>query len=150
MGEISAMVQRLLDATRRYQIDEGRVLPGVGARRRTSVAGFPPVVLQLAGERGGDQSSQAKKDPLDRALLARRAAGEPAWDSLARSRAAGVACRRCCAIAMNRLGPRLDVQGRWIGPGFFFFFPHHGYHGGTRQVATGAWPYATASVPAEG
>ena len=144
MGEISAMVQRLLDAGAAYRVDEDVYFPVSSAAHFGEVAGFPPeVMLQLAGERGGDPERPGKKDPLDPLLWRAERPGEPAWDSsLGRGRPGWHV--ECTAIAMNRLGPQLDVQGG----GSDLAFPHHEMSAAHAEVATGAWPYATASVHA--
>ncbi len=144
MDEISAMVQRLLDAGAAYRVDDDVYFPVSSAAHFGEVAGYPhEVMMRLAADRGGDPERPGKKDPLDPLLWRAERPGEPAWNSsLGRGRPGWHV--ECTAISVNRLGPRVDV----LGGGSDLAFPHHEMSAAHGEVATGAWPYATASVHA--
>ncbi len=144
MDEIAAYVQRLLEAGAAYRVDDDLYFPVSAAPHFGGVAGLPPAeMLALAAERGGDPGRPGKKDPLDPLLWRAERPGEPAWDSpLGRGRPGWHV--ECTAIAGERLGPRLDVQGG----GSDLAFPHHEMSAAHAEVLTGVWPYATASVHA--
>ncbi len=144
MDEISATVQRLLDAGAAYRVEDDVYFPVSTAPHFGSVSGCgPQEMLKLAAERGGDPDRPGKKDPLDPLLWRAERPGEPAWDSpLGRGRPGWHV--ECTAIALNRLGSRLDVQGG----GSDLVFPHHEMSAAHAEVLTGEWPYATASVHA--
>ena len=144
MAEIAATVQRLLEAGAAYRVDDDLYFPVACAPHFGEVAALdPPTMARLSAERGGDPERSGKKDPLDPLLWRAERAGEPAWDSpLGRGRPGWHV--ECTAIAVNRLGPRLDVQGG----GSDLAFPHHELSASHAQVLTGQWPYAAASVHA--
>ncbi len=144
MDEISAMVQQLLEKGAAYKVDDDVYFPIAAADHFGSVSGFDrATMLALSAERGGDPERAGKKDPLDVLLWRAERPGEPAWDSpLGRGRPGWHV--ECTAIGMNRLGPRLDVQGG----GSDLVFPHHELSAAHAEVLTGLSPYATASVHA--
>jgi len=144
MDEISARVQELLEAGAAYRVEDDVYFPVSAAPHFGAVAGYPPAaMLALAAERGGDPGRAGKKDPLDPLLWRAERPGEPAWDSpLGRGRPGWHI--ECTAIAVNRLGPRLDVQGG----GSDLAFPHHELSAAHAEVLTGQWPYAGVSAHA--
>ena len=144
MDEISARVQQLLEAGAAYRVDDDVYFPVATAAHFGAVGGLDAQeMLRLAAERGGDPERPGKKDPLDPLLWRAERPGEPAWDSpLGRGRPGWHV--ECTAIGMNRLGPRVDVQGG----GSDLVFPHHEMSAAHAEVLTGQWPYATASVHA--
>ncbi len=144
MDEISAAVQRLLEAGAAYRVDEDVYFPVSAAEHFGDVARLAgPVMTALSAERGGDPDRPGKKHPLDPLLWRAERPGEPAWDSpLGRGRPGWHV--ECTAIAVNRLGARLDVQGG----GSDLAFPHHEMSAAHAEVLSGSWPYATASVHA--
>ena len=144
MDEIASYVQRLLEAGAAYRVDDDLYFPVAAAPHFGAIAGLPPdEMLAFAAERGGDPGRPGKKDPLDPLLWRAERPGEPAWDSpLGRGRPGWHV--ECTAIAVNRLGPALDVQGG----GSDLAFPHHEMSAAHAEVLTGVWPYAAASVHA--
>jgi L-cysteine:1D-myo-inositol 2-amino-2-deoxy-alpha-D-glucopyranoside ligase len=92
-------------------------------------------MLALFAERGGDPERPGKKDPLDALLWRAPRPGEPSWDSPAGTGRPGWHVE-CTAIALDRLGPVVDV----MGGGRDLVFPHHEMgaahahvHNGTEQ-----------------
>jgi L-cysteine:1D-myo-inositol 2-amino-2-deoxy-alpha-D-glucopyranoside ligase len=98
-------------------------------------------MLALSAERGGDPDRVGKKDPLDPLLWRAERPGEPAWDSPFGPGRPGWHVE-CAAIAVDHLGPTIDVQGG----GTDLIFPHHEMSAAHAQVATGRWPFARAYV----
>ncbi|HEX2858121.1 MAG TPA: cysteine--1-D-myo-inosityl 2-amino-2-deoxy-alpha-D-glucopyranoside ligase [Propionibacteriaceae bacterium] len=75
---------------------------------------------RVFGENGGDPDRPGKRDPLDCLVWRFERPGEPSWDSrLGRGRPGWHI--ECTAIALDFLGPRIDVQGG----GTDLAFPHH-------------------------
>jgi L-cysteine:1D-myo-inositol 2-amino-2-deoxy-alpha-D-glucopyranoside ligase len=79
-----------------------------------------PTMRALFGERGGDPDRPGKRHPLDAVLWRTAREGEPAWDTDLGPGRPGWHIE-CCAIALNRLGTGIDVQGG----GSDLAFPHH-------------------------
>ena len=95
-------------------------------------------MLALFGERGGDPARTGKRDPLDPLLWRGARDGEPAWDggSLGPGRPGWHI--ECAVIALDRLGPVIDVQGG----GNDLIYPHHECSAAHAEVLTGAAPFA--------
>jgi len=99
-------------------------------------------MLRVFPERGGDPDRSGKRDPLDCLVWQAERPGEPAWDSpLGRGRPGWHV--ECSAIARDRLGDTVDVQGG----GSDLVFPHHEMSASEAQVA-GDRPFARAYVHA--
>ncbi|KGN42829.1 cysteine--1-D-myo-inosityl 2-amino-2-deoxy-alpha-D-glucopyranoside ligase [Knoellia aerolata] len=94
----------------------------------STVTGFGQVsgwsreqMLAVFAERGGDPDRPGKRDPLDPLLWRAARVGEPSWEF------AGLPIGRpgwhveCTAIALDRLGVPIDVNGG----GSDLIFPHH-------------------------
>ncbi|MEI2775706.1 MAG: cysteine--1-D-myo-inosityl 2-amino-2-deoxy-alpha-D-glucopyranoside ligase [Tetrasphaera sp.] len=92
-------------------------VPGFGEVSSWSREQMDAVIV----ERGGDPNRPGKRDPLDPLLWRAERPGEPSWS------AAGLAPGRpgwhieCTAIAADRLGLPIDIQGG----GSDLVFPHH-------------------------
>ena len=146
MDEIAAMVVTLRDAGWAYDVDgDGDLYFPVGAAEHFGeVSGLSrDAMLALFAERGGDPERPGKKDPLDALLWRAARPGEPSWESPLGPGRPGWHVE-CAAIALNRLGPTLDVQGG----GSDLVFPHHEHSAIEAEAATGAWPFARAYVHA--
>ena len=144
MGEIAQAVVRLLDAGVAYRVDDD-VYHSVGtAPRFGSVSRLDAEeMVALSRERGGDPDRPGKKDPLDALLWKAERPDDPAWDSpLGRGRPGWHV--ECAAIAVNRLGSTLDVQGG----GNDLAFPHHEHSAAEAEALTGVAPFARAYVHA--
>src|SRR5215475_7903819 len=109
--EIADAVQRLLDAGSAYLVEDD-VYFSVGAASRFGYeAGLDvPEMLALSAERGGDPDRTGKKNPLDPLLWRAARPGEPCWASAVGPGRPGWHIE-CAVIALNRLGPGIDVQG---------------------------------------
>jgi L-cysteine:1D-myo-inositol 2-amino-2-deoxy-alpha-D-glucopyranoside ligase len=94
-------------------------------------------MLALFAERGGDPDRQGKRHPLDALLWRAARDGEPSWDSEVGPGRPGWHIE-CTAIALNRLGPVIDVQGG----GSDLIFPHHENSAAHAEVLTGEHPFA--------
>ncbi|GAC1444430.1 MAG: cysteine--1-D-myo-inosityl 2-amino-2-deoxy-alpha-D-glucopyranoside ligase [Mycobacteriales bacterium] len=144
MDEIASLVVTLRDSGWAYDVDGDLYFPVTGAAHFGAVSGLSRAdMLTLFAERGGDPGRPGKKDPLDALLWRAARAGEPSWESpLGRGRPGWHV--ECAAIALNRLGATLDVQGG----GSDLVFPHHEHSATEAAAATGVWPFARAYVHA--
>jgi L-cysteine:1D-myo-inositol 2-amino-2-deoxy-alpha-D-glucopyranoside ligase len=144
MDEVAAWVLRLLEAGAAYRVDEDVYFSVAAAEHFGTVSGYDlDTMLALSAERGGDPQRAGKKDPLDPLLWLAARPGEPSWDSPLGAGRPGWHVE-CTAIAVNRLGGTLDVQGG----GSDLAFPHHEMSAAHAEVATGQWPFARAYVHA--
>ena len=135
-------VVSLRDRGAAYDLD-GDVYFSVAAAPHFGEIGHYPVaeMVALSRERGGDPDRSGKKDPLDCLLWQAARPGEPAWDSpLGRGRPGWHV--ECAAIALQHLGPRIDINGG----GNDLVFPHHELSAAEASVLTGEWPFAQAYV----
>lgn len=109
-----------------------------------SVANFDDEeMLAIFAERGGDPDRPGKRHPLDCLVWQDARPDEPAWDtSLGHGRPGWHI--ECVAIALDHLGPMIDVQGG----GSDLAFPHHEMGAAEAQVLTGLAPFAQHYVHA--
>ena len=144
MAEIADLVVRLQELGAAYSVDGDVYFSVASAERFGSVAGLSrEEMVTLSAERGGDPDRPGKKDPLDCLLWMQQRPGEPGWDSPLGVGRPGWHIE-CCAMALNRLGSRIDVQGG----GADLAFPHHELSAAEAEVATGTEPFARAYVHA--
>ena len=144
MDEIAQLVQRLVDTGATYTLDGDVYFSVEAASHFGEVGGLDrETMLRLSAERGGDPDRPGKKDPLDCLLWMRQRDGDPGWPSPFGVGRPGWHVE-CTAIALNRLGDTLDVQGG----GSDLVFPHHELSAAEAEVATGAHPFARAYVHA--
>ncbi|MDX6217262.1 MAG: L-cysteine:1D-myo-inositol 2-amino-2-deoxy-alpha-D-glucopyranoside ligase, partial [Frankiales bacterium] len=144
MDEIAALVLKLQELGAAYNLDGDVYFSVASAAHFGSVAGLDvPTMLRLSAERGGDPDRPGKKDPLDCLLWMAQRPGEPSWDSPLGPGRPGWHVE-CCAMALNRLGPQLDVQGGGVD----LAFPHHELSAAEAEVASGRAPFARAYVHA--
>jgi L-cysteine:1D-myo-inositol 2-amino-2-deoxy-alpha-D-glucopyranoside ligase len=144
MDEIAALVVTLRDRGWAYDVEGDLYFPVGGAEHFGEVSGLDrAAMLALFGERGGDPQRAGKKDPLDALLWRSARPGEPSWPTPLGPGRPGWHVE-CAAIALNRLGPTLDVQGG----GSDLVFPHHEHSAVEAEAATGVWPFALAYVHA--
>ena len=144
MDEIAQLVQRLVDTGATYTLDGDVYFSVEAASHFGEVGGLDRETMQrLSTERGGDPDRPGKKDPLDCLLWMRQRDGEPGWPSPFGVGRPGWHVE-CTAIALNRLGDTLDVQGG----GSDLVFPHHELSAAEAEVATGVHPFARAYVHA--
>jgi L-cysteine:1D-myo-inositol 2-amino-2-deoxy-alpha-D-glucopyranoside ligase len=144
MDEIAAMVGRLQALGATYSVDGDLYFSVAAAERFGSVSHLDQEeMLRLSAERGGDPGRPGKKDPLDSLLWMQQRPGEPGWPSPFGPGRPGWHVE-CTAMAVNRLGDQVDVQGG----GSDLVFPHHELSAATAEVATGVEPFARAYVHA--
>jgi L-cysteine:1D-myo-inositol 2-amino-2-deoxy-alpha-D-glucopyranoside ligase len=144
MAEIAELVVRLQELGATYPVDGDVYFSVASAQRFGSVANLDAAtMLRLSAERGGDPDRPGKKDPLDCLLWMQQRPGEPGWPSPLGTGRPGWHVE-CTAMALNRLGPQIDVQGG----GSDLAFPHHELSAAEGEVATGVAPFARAYVHA--
>ena len=144
MDEIAAYVVRLLEAGAAYRVEDDIYFSVAAAEHFGTVSGYDAAtMLALSAERGGDPQRPGKKDPLDPLLWLAARPGEPSWPSPLGEGRPGWHVE-CAAIALNRLGPTVDVQGG----GSDLVFPHHEMSAAHAEVGAGSWPFARAYVHA--
>lgn len=121
MAEIVAVIEKLRDDGYVYALGDDLYYsvdadPDFGRISRLD----RETMLAFAAERGGDPDRHGKRNLLDPLLWRVERTGEPAWESsLGRGRPGWHI--ECTAIALNSLGPDLDIQGG----GKDLVFPHH-------------------------
>src|ERR671912_2500255 len=141
---IVPLVQRLLDLGAAYHVDDDVYFSVQSSPRFGYESGLDAAtMLALSAERGGDPDRPGKKDPLDPVLWRAARPGEPSWGSELGPGRPGWHVE-CTAIALDRLGMPIDVQGG----GSDLAFPHHEMSAAHGEVATGSWPFARAYVHA--
>jgi L-cysteine:1D-myo-inositol 2-amino-2-deoxy-alpha-D-glucopyranoside ligase len=144
MDEIAALVARLQSLGATYSVDGDLYFSVAAAEGFGSVGNLDlETMLQLSAERGGDPDRPGKKDPLDCLLWMQQRPGEPGWPSPFGIGRPGWHVE-CTAMALNRLGDQLDVQGG----GSDLVFPHHELSAAEAEVATGVTRFARAYVHA--
>ncbi|MEO5832238.1 MAG: cysteine--1-D-myo-inosityl 2-amino-2-deoxy-alpha-D-glucopyranoside ligase [Nakamurella sp.] len=147
MPEIIRAVKQLMDSGAAYRVRgsdlDGTDYDDVYYDIRTTVAfGYESgydrgTMLRLFAERGGDPHRPGKRDPLDPLLWRMERPGEPAWDSPMGPGRPGWHVE-CAAIAGNRLGPNIDLQGG----GSDLIYPHHEYSAAHAEALSGRPPFA--------
>ncbi|HUR14544.1 MAG TPA: cysteine--1-D-myo-inosityl 2-amino-2-deoxy-alpha-D-glucopyranoside ligase [Mycobacteriales bacterium] len=144
MEEIAALVDRLQSLGATYTVDGDIYFSVAAADGFGGVSNLDAAqMLRLSAERGGDPERPGKKDPLDCLLWMQQRPGEPGWPSPFGSGRPGWHVE-CAAMALNRLGDQIDVQGG----GSDLAFPHHELSAAQGEVATGTAPFAHAYVHA--
>ena len=143
---IAEAVVRLLESGAAYDVD-GDAYFAVHSDQRFGGVGRldDETMLALFAERGGDPERPGKKHPLDCLLWQAARPGEPSWEvggSLPAGRPGWHL--ECSAIALDRLGSGIDVQGG----GTDLVFPHHEMSASEAHVLTGEWPFARHYVHA--
>jgi len=147
MPEVVEMVDELLAAGVAYRMPDGTgdiyfdlsSAPDFGYE-----SGLDETQMaELFAERGGDPDRMGKHNRLDPLLWCGARDGEPSWPSPMGLGRPGWHIE-CSAIAVNRLGVRLDVQGG----GEDLRFPHHEMSAAQAEVAAGDSPFARSYVHA--
>ena len=142
MAEVSAAVESLLEAGAAYRVDDAEypdvyfdvsTAPKFGYESHYDLA----TMLALSAERGGDPDRPGKRNALDPLLWRVPRPGEPSWESPMGPGRPGWHIE-CAAIAGNRLGATIDVQGG----GSDLIFPHHENSAAHSEVLTGIRPFA--------
>jgi L-cysteine:1D-myo-inositol 2-amino-2-deoxy-alpha-D-glucopyranoside ligase len=145
---IADEVINLLDAGIAYRLDDGSgdVYFDVS---KDATFGYEsnltrPEMIPLFAERGGDPDRAGKRNALDPLLWRGARDGEPAWEGGILGPGRPGWHIECAAIALELLGPRIDVQGG----GNDLLFPHHEMSAAHAEALTGEAPFARHYVHA--
>ncbi|GAA0277906.1 cysteine--1-D-myo-inosityl 2-amino-2-deoxy-alpha-D-glucopyranoside ligase [Cryptosporangium japonicum] len=145
--EIAELVEKLVSIGVAYQLDDGTgdVYQDVAAARRFGYeSGYSAdTMARFFAERGGDPDRPGKRNTLDPLLWRGARDGEPRWPSPVGPGRPGWHVE-CAAIAVNRLGLGIDVQGG----GSDLIFPHHEMSALHAEAAADQWPFAKHYVHA--
>lgn len=148
MGEIAELVGKLLAAGAAYRVDDAQFPDVYFDSAVTGHFGYESrydeqTMIQLSRERGGDPDRPGKRHPTDALLWRTAREGEPSWESDLGPGRPGWHVE-CAAIALNRLGPQIDVNGG----GSDLIFPHHECGAAHVEAHTGVHPFAEHYVHA--
>ncbi|MEO6703245.1 MAG: cysteine--1-D-myo-inosityl 2-amino-2-deoxy-alpha-D-glucopyranoside ligase [Jatrophihabitantaceae bacterium] len=138
IDEIADAVAKLLADDKAYRLDGDIYATTTGSGHFGYESRYSTEqMLTLFGERGGDPDRPGKRDRLDALLWRGPREGEPSWESVVGPGRPGWHIE-CSAIALNRLGIGIDVQGG----GSDLRFPHHEHSAAHAEALTGEWPFA--------
>ncbi len=142
MDEIAELVGKLLAAGAAYRIDDAAYHDVYFDSTTTPDFGYvcgldEQHMIELSRERGGDPDRPGKRHPVDALLWRMARPGEPSWSSDLGAGRPGWHVE-CAAIALNRLGNQIDVQGG----GSDLIFPHHELGAAHAEAHTGVHPFA--------
>jgi len=142
MGEICELVAKLLAAGAAYRVEDPSFPDVYFDSSATGRFGYESnydeqTMVTLSRERGGDPDRPGKRHPVDPLLWRMARDGEPSWDSVLGPGRPGWHVE-CAAIALNRLGPQIDVNGG----GSDLIFPHHECGAAHAEAHTGVHPFA--------
>jgi L-cysteine:1D-myo-inositol 2-amino-2-deoxy-alpha-D-glucopyranoside ligase len=142
MGEIAELVGKLLAQGAAYRVDDPEYPDVYFDSTATGRFGYvsrydEPTMIALSRERGGDPDRPGKRHPTDPLLWRMARPGEPSWESDLGAGRPGWHVE-CAAIALNRLGPQIDLNGG----GSDLIFPHHECGAAHAEAFTGTAPFA--------
>ncbi|MFC5994739.1 cysteine--1-D-myo-inosityl 2-amino-2-deoxy-alpha-D-glucopyranoside ligase [Pseudonocardia hispaniensis] len=142
MTEIAELVGKLLAAGAAYRIDDAEYPDVYFDSAVTGSFGYESgydehTMVRLSRERGGDPDRPGKRHPVDALLWRMARPGEPSWESDLGAGRPGWHVE-CAAIALNRLGTQIDVNGG----GSDLIFPHHEFGAAHVEAHTGVHPFA--------
>jgi L-cysteine:1D-myo-inositol 2-amino-2-deoxy-alpha-D-glucopyranoside ligase len=142
MDEISELVGKLLASGAAYRVDDPEFPDVYFDSSVTGHFGYESnydeaTMLKLSAERGGDPERPGKRSPLDPLLWRMVREGEPSWASDLGDGRPGWHVE-CAAIALNRLGKQIDLNGG----GSDLIFPHHECGAAHAEAFTGEHPFA--------
>jgi L-cysteine:1D-myo-inositol 2-amino-2-deoxy-alpha-D-glucopyranoside ligase len=142
MGEISELVGKLLAQGAAYRVDDPRhpdvYFDSAATGRFGYVSRYDEArMVELSRQRGGDPDRPGKRHPVDPLLWRMARAGEPSWESDLGAGRPGWHVE-CAAIALNRLGQQIDLNGG----GSDLIFPHHECGAAHAEAFTGIAPFA--------
>ncbi len=142
MGEISELVGKLLAQGAAYRVDDPEFPDVYFDSSVTGRFGYESnydeaTMLAYSRERGGDPDRPGKRAPLDPLLWRMAREGEPSWESDLGAGRPGWHVE-CAAIALNRLGTQIDLNGG----GSDLIFPHHECGAAHAEAFTGVHPFA--------
>jgi len=142
MGEISELVGKLLAGGSAYRVDDAEYPDLHFDTTVTGRFGYESnydeaTMIALSRERGGDPERPGKRHALDPLLWRMARPGEPSWESDLGAGRPGWHVE-CAAIALNRLGSQIDLNGG----GSDLIFPHHECGAAHAEAFTGVAPFA--------
>jgi L-cysteine:1D-myo-inositol 2-amino-2-deoxy-alpha-D-glucopyranoside ligase len=142
MGEISELVGKLLAQGAAYRVDDAEHPDVYFDSAVTGHFGYvshfdEQTMIALSRERGGDPDRRGKRHPVDPLLWRMARDGEPSWESDLGAGRPGWHVE-CAAIALNRLGTQIDLNGG----GSDLIFPHHECGAAHAEAFTGVHPFA--------
>jgi L-cysteine:1D-myo-inositol 2-amino-2-deoxy-alpha-D-glucopyranoside ligase len=148
MGEIAELVGKLLAEGAAYRVDDPEFPDVYYDSAATGDFGYEShldeqTMVALSRERGGDPDRPGKRHPVDALLWRTAREGEPSWESDLGPGRPGWHVE-CAAIALNRLGEQIDVNGG----GSDLIFPHHEFGAAHAEAHTGVHPFARHYVHA--
>jgi L-cysteine:1D-myo-inositol 2-amino-2-deoxy-alpha-D-glucopyranoside ligase len=148
MGEIAELVGKLLAAGAAYRVPDPQYPDVYFDAGASGHFGYESnydeaTMIRLSRERGGDPDRPGKRHPADALLWRTARPGEPFWDSDLGPGRPGWHVE-CTAIALNRLGTQIDVNGG----GSDLIFPHHEFGAAHAEAHTGVHPFARHYVHA--
>jgi L-cysteine:1D-myo-inositol 2-amino-2-deoxy-alpha-D-glucopyranoside ligase len=147
MGEITELVGKLIAAGAAYRVQDAEFPDVYFDSSVTGHFGYESnydeaTMLALSAERGGDPGRPGKRHRLDPLLWRMAREGEPSWAGEAGAGELGAGRPgwhvECAAIALNRLGPQIDLNGG----GSDLAFPHHECGAAHAEAFTGVHPFA--------
>jgi L-cysteine:1D-myo-inositol 2-amino-2-deoxy-alpha-D-glucopyranoside ligase len=142
MDEIAELVGKLLAAGAAYRVDDSEYPDVYFDSSATGRFGYEsnydePTMIELSRERGGDPDRPGKRHALDPLLWRMARPDEPSWESDLGAGRPGWHVE-CAAIALNRLGTQIDLNGG----GSDLIFPHHECGAAHAEAFTGVHPFA--------
>jgi L-cysteine:1D-myo-inositol 2-amino-2-deoxy-alpha-D-glucopyranoside ligase len=148
MGEIAELVGKLLAAGAAYRVPDAEHPDVYFDSSASGHFGYESnydeaTMIALSRERGGDPDRPGKRHPADALLWRTARPGEPSWESDLGAGRPGWHVE-CTAIALNRLGTQIDLNGG----GSDLVFPHHEFGAAHAEAFTGVHPFARHYVHA--
>ncbi|QYN31790.1 cysteine--1-D-myo-inosityl 2-amino-2-deoxy-alpha-D-glucopyranoside ligase [Pseudonocardia sp. DSM 110487] len=142
MGEIAELVGKLLAAGAAYRVPDPQYPDVYFDSSASGHFGYESnydeaTMIALSRERGGDPDRPGKRHPADALLWRMARPGEPQWESDLGAGRPGWHVE-CTAIALNRLGNQIDLNGG----GSDLVFPHHEFGAAHAEAFTGVHPFA--------
>ena len=135
---VARKVMQLQESGDVYAVDDDLYFRVRNDERFGSIAGLHENdMVAVFAERGGDPGRQGKEHPLDCLVWQNARPEEPAWDTPLGHGRPGWHIE-CAAIALDYLGPTIDIQGG----GSDLAFPHHEMGASEVHRLTGEWPFA--------
>jgi L-cysteine:1D-myo-inositol 2-amino-2-deoxy-alpha-D-glucopyranoside ligase len=147
MGEIAELVGKLLASGAAYRIEDDRYPDVYFDASVTGHFGYESnydeaTMIELSGQRGGDPDRPGKRHPADALLWRMARPDEPSWAGDIGGGDLGAGRPgwhvECTAIALNRLGNQIDLNGG----GSDLIFPHHEFGAAHAEAFTGVHPFA--------
>jgi len=135
---VARKVMQLQESGDVYAVDDDLYFRVRNDERFGSIAGLDEDdMVAVFAERGGDPVREGKEHPLDCLVWQNARPEEPAWDTPLGHGRPGWHIE-CAAIALDHLGPTIDIQGG----GSDLAFPHHEMGASEVHRLTGEWPFA--------